>query len=147
MNEFIADAIVARARARLHASPTPTAGTPQAGAGGLISRGATLSPEVAAACDDARLTAPRFASLRNLSSSRPEELRHEPYPNDLSSPPIPSSPRKTGKGSSISSRPASDQIDHEAYRSQREARIAAGPIPIEELYLEGVYQVRLNEIK
>ena len=150
MNEFLA---VAATTALRRSRAAAAAGAPSAVAaddtarrqGGRVGEGWALSPEVARACDMARRSTPKFASERNKRPTAASELRDEALPGDLHSPPIrvrPKAKPARGRGGTSAGRGTAredtDDRRAEAVR-QREARLAAGPIPIHELYLEGVY--------
>jgi hypothetical protein len=161
MNEFIAGALVEWARRRAGAGIT--AGERQRGTaeppgehgheqGGLVAHGSELGAEVAAACEAARLTRPRFASMRNLRPASAGDLRHEAFPGDLHAPHVRTRPRggtsaqgkrgwSVGAGSEgdASGSGAGESTTADSQRIAREARLRLGPVGIAELYLDGVY--------
>ena len=148
MNDFIAEALAARARRAYDdggaagglCTPAPTAGE------GRVADGHALGPLAAAACEAARWTAPRFASLRNRLPAALGGLRHEPLPGEPQQPPpTPSRPWLGGDGKrarvAASAAPrAPPDAGVAATAAARAARMLAGPISIEELYLDGVYE-------
>ena len=134
MNEFIADALARWARRAAHARHASQATSD----GGLVSDGAQLGVEVREACDRARRRAPRFASMRNRRPSSSHHLRREALPSDLLAPPPHQPPSDTS--SSRAEGPPSPPLDPSAAHR----RIAAGPIHIYELFLDGVYELEVS---
>ena len=92
--------------------------------------GPQLGSEIAEACERARFTAPRFASLRNRLPSSALELGREALPGDLHQPVTSAKPPEA-------SRPSPPQPPAPA--DGLAARLAAGPISIYQLFLDGVY--------
>ena len=156
LNEFLAAAATTalRRRGTTVAAPTYTASTPAdpSSRGGRVGEGWALSPEVARACEAARRSAPKFASERNKRPTAVSELRDEALPGDLHSPPVRVRPKaKTARPpNGAGARRTTDHtdVDADGQRSeaaaQRATRLAAGPIAIRELYLEGVYDQKVQ---
>ena len=143
MNAYLAEKIAAWARSRHDRRSLTTGPRADAGRGGRIVHGPGLHHSVASLCEDARHTAPRFASMRNRRPAESHDLRKEALPGDLHDPPQPTRPRggKIGR--------ARDQRQSEAAASDkgeggagdaRRRRLAAGPVTIAELYNPGVYE-------
>lgn len=145
LNEFLA-ASAATALRRRDAAAEARRDAPQAataGRGGRVGEGWDLSPEVAAECEAARRAAPKFASERNKRATGAAELQREELPGDLHTPPSRSRPRSatSAGGRGQGERAGSAQAEAAALR---EARLALGPIAVHELYLEQVYQTRVQ---
>ena len=126
MNEFLAEAFTSYARrAACLCSPCWEPST-----GGLVTDGPQLGSEIAEACEHARFTAPRFASLRNRLPSSALELGREALPGDLHQPVTSAKPPEA-------SRPKPSQPP--APTEGLAARLAVGSISIHQLFLDGVY--------
>ena len=168
MHEFVAQALAQWARQRARAAEAAlatvaagaTAEVAQPGLGGpaippgrqaaeqagRVALGPTLGEEVAAACEAARLSRPRFASMRNLRPASAADLRHEPFAGDLHAPHVRTRPRVAASaargqrwdGGKGKARAGSADSDSPASLA-REERMRRGPVAIAELYLEGVY--------
>ena len=148
LNAFLADALAAWARRRFdgrrRSGPAPAEG-------GHVEDGHALGEDVAAACEAARLTPPRFASLRNRSAEDRAVLRHEALPGALhdpsatTKPPVAAAAAERRRAAERAARAASGPQPEaaEMARPAREARIAAGPIAIHQLYLDGVYEAEI----
>ena len=134
MNAFIACSLVECIRT-IRQGRRQSDGFAPVGNGGRVADGAALWSEVAAACESARHTPPRFASMRHRTATDPSILRHAPFPGDLSSPPVPSRPKPSAGAAAVplTTDPAT------AHSAAREERMARGPIRIEDLFLPGVY--------
>ena len=158
MNEFLAAATATALRRRAAAAAPAGAAARDDAAAGAASRGAagggrvgeglSLSPEVSDACDAARRSTPRFASERNKRQMAVGELCGEALPGDLHAPPPRSRPRAVGAparaGAPRGARAAADDESAREAASQRELRMAAGPVAVHELYLDGVYASKVQ---
>ena len=139
MNIALAAAIVqAVHRAALaHGSPQATSTV-----GGRIADGHLLGADVAAACEEARHDPPKWASLRNRLPASIASLRAEPFPGDLfhlhisSKPPIARAARlRAQRDAEAATLAASSNA------ADRLLRLAAGPVQLSQLYLDGVYDL------
>ena len=156
MNEFLAEALAARARRTYDDSSVAgqLGGLAAAADEGRVADGHALGPLAAAACEAARWTAPRFASLRNRLPAALSDLRHEPMPGEPQRPPpLPSRPWLGGDGrrarSAATAAPhvvadADVAAARRAAAAARAARMLEGPVAIEELYLDGVYEAEIS---
>ena len=129
------------AAAQLHSSwdsPAPAA-TP--GAGGRVTDGIELAAEVAAKCEAARVTPPRFASLRNLAAASRAELLLAELPSDLRADMTPTRPKqpKPPKGRALPPPTTGGEAACDAALVQPE-----GPIHIEQLFASGIYELEIR---
>ena len=145
MNEFLAEALAGWARGRHDGPPTQRGGAPGGVVGGRVADGHRLSADVARMCEEARHAPPRFASTRNRRAEPVEALRHEPIPGDLRAPQVPSKP----PAAVVARRAAAARARLEAAApppsvdAARAERMRQGPISIEQLYLDGVYEAEV----
>lgn len=135
MNDLLAGALARTAL--LAAEPDEP---PERSAGGHIADGRHLGTDVAAACETARHTPPRWASLRNRRPASLSQLRAEALPGDIYHPSRPTKPpiRRAAELRAEREREAADPSSAAAAAARR-ARIAAGPVHISQLFLDGVY--------
>ena len=138
MNEFIAEAIAETLRrGRDEGAPRHKS---RGQSGGHVVDGPGLFGPVAEACEGARHTAPRFASLRNKRATEAPALALEALPGDLHAPITPSRPpgrRAPRVGGGETTGEAAGRTRHAALRA---ARMALGPVPIAELYGGDLYE-------
>ena len=136
MNELIAESAACWLRARLEpAHASADGGGAPARIGGRVADGFALAPLIATACEEARHVPPRFASSRNKRAATEAQLRAEPLPGGLHAPPARTNPRPAAAPGTT---PETAEADAEARRAATR-RLAAGPVAIEQLYLDGVY--------
>lgn len=143
LNEFLASALAAWARRRFDGDDSRR----RAAVGGHIADGHLLGDDVHAACEAARILPPRFASMRNRRAEPVDDLRHEALPGELHHPPTSTKPAAAAAAAArrrAHERDAARRawLPDEA-RLARAARLAAGPISIDQLYLDGVYEDRI----
>eukprot|EP00965_Chrysotila_dentata_P091144 3009273-Pleurochrysis_carterae.AAC.2 len=105
--------------------------------GGRITDGPRLSAYVRARIEDARVTPPAFASLRNLAATSPDQLEREPMPEGLadSQPTQLPGRRRRERGRPGLPRDSASQRARDAKDTAR----PGGAIAIEDLFLPGVY--------
>ena len=138
MNDFVAEAIAETLRRKRDADAPRHKSRGQKG--GHVIDGAGLFGPVAEACEGARHTAPRFASLRNKRATQAEVLALEPFPGDLHSP-IASSKPAGHRAPRVAGGEATGETQERARRAAlREARLARGPVQIAELYSGDLYE-------
>ena len=127
MNEFIAEAIAETLRrGRDEGAPRHKS---RGQSGGHVVDGPGLFGPVAEACEGARHTAPRFASLRNKRATEAPALALEALPGDLHAPITPSRPpgrRAPRAGGGETTGEAAGRTRRAALRA---ARMALGPVP------------------
>jgi hypothetical protein len=133
---------------------------PTSQSSGRITDGPSLCPAISSACEAARTLAPRFASVRNAHPAPAAELRLEPFPGNLLAPVV--SLKPSGASKALRRRPLVDRrrasdgglrraseaaddgaADEGPHGSEVPCSAPAppdGPIAIEQLYLEGVYE-------
>ena len=156
MNEFLAEAATRALRRReaeraaarereAGAASERASATPGAARGGLVGEGWELSPTVAAACEAARHTPPKFASVRNQRAAAASALRREALPGDLHAPPPSTKPRgaaerKRAERQRRAAAQAASRGERAAAALARERRLAEGPVRVHELYDAGVYE-------
>ena len=138
MNEFLADAIAETLRRRRDTDVPQHKSRGRSG--GHVVDGAELFELVAEACEEARRTAPRFASLRNKRAAGAAALALEPLPGDLHAPLTPSKPARRRAQRVAETDVASEDAAVRRRAALRAARVACGPIAIAELYDDGVYE-------
>ena len=108
--------------------------------GGRVADGRLLGADVAAAVEDARHHPPKWASLRNRLPASVASLRAEPFPGDLfhphtsSKPPIARAARLRAQRDAEAATSAAS-----SNAADRLLRLAAGPVQLSQLYLDGVY--------
>ena len=131
MNEFLAEALATWARRQI----AEQHGLVRTMRGGRVADGHRLGVEVAAACEDARTAPPRFASMRNRRAASTATLRKAALPGDLHAPPSkPTHRHQASCPTHMAGGPDDEMAD------ARAERMAQGPIAIDELYLNGVYE-------
>ena len=138
MNEFIAEAMAeALRRGRDVGAPRHKS---RGQSGGHVTDGPGLFGLVAEACEDARHTAPRFASLRNKRAAEASALALEALPGDLHAPIAPSKPpgRRAPREDGVEAKGGTTERARRA--SLRVARMALGPVPIAELFDGDLYE-------
>ena len=109
------------------------------GSGGRLADGWQLDAAVAAACDDARRKPPRFASMRNRRHEDGVRLRSSELPGDLHDPPTPAKPKGERQRRAAHERLRQQPEAARATGAARAARMAEGPVRVDQLYLDGVY--------
>ena len=143
MNDFLAEAIAETLRRRrdlwtpMHRS--------RGLSGGRAADGPGLFEPVAEACESARYTAPRFASLRNKREADAQELALEALPGDLHEPVAHTRPGRRGAAAQPGGEVAAElselaESDAVARAALRADRLARGPVAIGELFGGDVYQ-------
>eukprot|EP00965_Chrysotila_dentata_P013159 434026-Pleurochrysis_carterae.AAC.1 len=112
--------------------------------GGRIADGPALSPAIRALIDEARREPAAFASLRNLAPETGETLATAPMPGDLRTPQptAPSGKRRRAKARKPLPRPS--PAPGPAPRAAPAAPVQGAEIPIEALFLPGVYAERVQ---
>ena len=138
MNEFIAEAVAETLRRRRDTGAPRHKSRGQSG--GHVTDGPDLFGPVAEACEGARHTAPRFASLRNKRSAEASALALEAFPGDLHAPITPSKPPGRRAPREDGGEAAGEAIERARRTTLRAARVARGPIPIAELYGGDLYE-------
>eukprot|EP00965_Chrysotila_dentata_P130531 4315556-Pleurochrysis_carterae.AAC.1 len=150
MNEVLADTLLRAAGAaeRAGADPGGGGGAREDVTGGRVADGPRLTPSIQACVTSARTTPPAFASLRNLAPAGRAELAAEPMPSGLletQSAEPPTARRR--RGHERSALPRSRSPRGAAETRGREAGDYArpeGPVPIEALFLPGIYASRVQ---
>ena len=147
---LITAAIATRGSLDRFAAGEPAAPQRALGPEGRVADGPGLGPRAAAACEAARNIHLPFASPHLLSAAPPAELRREPFGGNLHD--AQAEPPRARRSKALRRRPLPGMSGEAADRGGRSrsnepqqlpaattARIAAGPITIEELFLPGVY--------
>ena len=113
--------------------------------GGRIAHGRQLHPSLAKLVHTRRHTASAFASARNLEAESAEVLRGDPLPAGLHIPPDSERRPRKRKTSRPLPRPDPPTAANTAPRaSDHEPDRPDGPIAIEQLFLPGVYEERIE---
>ena len=140
MNIFIAEALAARTRdRRTERAPTRAVGLSE----GRVADGHRLGPIAASACEAARHTPPRFASARNHIPASLDSLCVEAMPGELQDLPHRTMPCGAHDRRRRAATALPDPPEASGVAALRAARITAGPIAVEQLYLDGVYEAEI----
>ena len=138
MNDFIAEAVAETLR-RERDTGAPRHKS-RGRNGGHVTDGAGLFGPVAEACEGARHTAPRFASLRNKRAAEPSALAIEAFPGDLHAPITPSKPPGRRAPREAEGEATGEATERARRAALRAARLARGPVQIAELYGGDLYE-------
>ena len=135
MDVALAEAMDACCEARLRRQQGDERPTAAHASGGRIAEGPALHPQIAQACQQASLNAPRFASTRNLQPAAASELLTTPFPWTLHANVAEGS---AGKKKKQKGRPLPPPA-HSMSGSANDTR-PSGKVSIEQLYYADVYE-------